>query len=95
MSISPRVTLLAATILLLSVSTVSEAAQVTLDLSPAGAGAQTEVDTKPPKSSRLRFRSGGPACMCVSGMSEAEIAAAAQRRSEQLDTSLETIVQDP
>ncbi len=95
MPISSRAIVLAATTLLLSVSPVSDAAEVAVDSSQAGVSVQRRGDVKPPKSPRLRFRSGGPACMCVSGMSEAEIAAAAQRRREQSDTSLDTIVEDP
>jgi hypothetical protein len=36
--------------------------------------------SQPPKSSRLRFRSGGPVCMCSTGLSEAEIEAAERKR---------------
>ncbi|WP_158675378.1 hypothetical protein [Thiohalobacter thiocyanaticus] len=50
------------------------------------AGAET-------RSPRLRFRSGGPACMCLSGLSEADIQAA-QSRQEGGAEKLESIIQD-
>jgi hypothetical protein len=38
--------------------------------------------SQPPKSSRLRFRSGGPVCMCSTGLSEAEIEEAERKRKK-------------
>ena len=37
---------------------------------------------QPPQSSRLRFRSGGPVCMCATGLSEAEIEEAELKRKK-------------
>lgn len=71
----------------------------TVTAEPASAGARsadtvTVGQVKPPKSSRLRFKSAGPACMCVSGMSEAEIAAAEEKRRDSA-ADLDTIKRDP
>lgn len=49
---------------------------------------------QPPRSSRLRFRAGGPTCMCVSGMSDAQIEAAERERSG-APADLENINQNP
>jgi hypothetical protein len=46
-----------------------------------------------PRSPRLKYRSRGPACMCLSGLSEAEIQAA-QRRREEGTEKLESIIPD-
>lgn len=43
---------------------------------------------------RLRFRSQGPACMCLDGLSEAEIAAAERGRQQPAD-GLPAIIQNP
>lgn len=77
---NPRATAIAAIIVLLTAASFAEAAEPYSGPVSDGANAQTTGIITPPKSSRLRFRSGGPACMCVSGMSEAEIADAAERR---------------
>lgn len=45
------------------------------------------------RSPRLKFRSRGPACMCLSGLSEADIQAAQSRRDEGAE-KLESIIQD-
>lgn len=45
------------------------------------------------RSPRLRFRSGGPACMCLGGLSEADIQAAQSRREDGAE-QLESIIQD-
>ncbi|HSH30316.1 MAG TPA: hypothetical protein VK971_10445 [Thiohalobacter sp.] len=66
----------------------------------AQAGQETDPAVKPdrqeraePSSSRLKFRSRGPACMCLSGLSEADIQAAQSRREEGAE-KLESIIQD-
>ena len=91
----PHATTFAVTLVLLSMTVVAGAAESSGDAVSNGTAAQTTGKVDPPKSSRLRFRSGGPACMCVSGMSEEEIAAAAQRRRSQSADSPENIVPDP
>ncbi len=49
---------------------------------------------QPPRSSRLKFRSGGPICNCASGLGEADIQAAERRRQDPA-AGLRTIIQDP
>ena len=46
-----------------------------------------------PRKPRLKYRSRGPACMCLNGLSEAEIQAA-QRRREKGTEKLESIIRD-
>lgn len=76
------------------------AASPAVTAEPDPGTSRTTADTvtvgqvKPPKSSRLRFKSAGPACMCVSGMSEAEIADAERRRRDSA-ANLDKIKQDP
>lgn len=51
--------------------------------SQAKEDASSSEKTPPLSSSRLRFRSGGPVCMCATnGLSEAEIEAAERKRKE-------------
>lgn len=92
---SSHVLTIVATVALLSVAAATGATEPSADASQSAAIAQTSGAATSPKSSRLRFRSGGPACMCVSGMSEAEIAGAAERRRRQSADSLENIIQNP
>lgn len=47
-----------------------------------------------PAKPRLRFRSKGPTCMCLDGLSEADIAAAARARRQSAD-DLPAIIQNP
>ena len=58
------------------------AADSNFNPSPVAADAVSGADRKAPRSSRLRFRSNGPACMCVNGLSDAEISAAERQRRE-------------
>jgi hypothetical protein len=45
--------------------------------------ARSPEGSQSPRSSRLRFRSGGPVCMCATnGLSEAEIEAAERKRKK-------------
>lgn len=46
------------------------------------------------KPARLRFRSKGPACMCLDGLSEAEIAAAERARKRSTE-DLPPIIRNP
>ncbi len=51
--------------------------------SQAKAQAHSSDESQPSRSPRLRFRSGGPVCMCATkGLSEAEIEAAERKRKE-------------
>lgn len=59
---------------------------------PAPEAGQTTA--QPPRSSRLKFRSGGPICNCASGLGEADIQAAERRRQDPA-AGLRTIIQDP
>jgi len=57
----------------------------------------TDAGTLPealPRSSRLKFRSSGPVCMCVGGLGEADITAA-ERAREDPGAELQDIIQDP
>lgn len=56
--------------------------------------ADTRVLEAPPRASHIRFRSGGPTCMCAGGLSEAEIIAAELKR-EGSAAVLPNIIQDP
>lgn len=49
---------------------------------PSQAASETppEASGQPPRSSRLKFRSGGPVCNCATGLGEADIQAAERRR---------------
>ncbi len=58
---------------------------------PSPAASQTSA--QPPRSSRLKFRSGGPICMCAGGLSEADIQAGEQQRKDPT-AGLRTIIQD-
>lgn len=57
------------------------------------AGTSSPAET-PPRSSRLKFRSEGPVCMCAGGLSEAEIRAAERARGGP-SAELPSIVQEP
>jgi hypothetical protein len=64
-----------------------------------GAAAETAPEAgraaaQPPRSSRLKFRSGGPICNCATGLGEADIQAAERRRQDPA-AGLRTIIQDP
>lgn len=61
--------------------------------SPA-AGRQAQSPEDAPAPGRLRFRSKGPACMCLDGLSEAEIAAAERARKASAD-ALPAIIGNP
>ncbi len=52
---------------------------------------QPEMSLVPPHSSRLRFRSAGPVCMCGGGLSEAQISAAEHAR-EQANSTAQKII---
>ncbi len=54
------------------------------------ASKQPGVSPVPPRSSRLKFRSG-PTCMCGSGLSEAQINAAEQAREQETLQNKKTI----
>ncbi|BAZ92408.1 hypothetical protein TspCOW1_27200 [Thiohalobacter sp. COW1] len=56
----------------------------------AAAGGEQKAE---PRSPRLKFRSRGPACMCLSGLSEADIQAAQSRREDGTE-KLESIIRD-
>lgn len=60
----------------------------------ASAGAQGAAAETPSAKPRLRFRSKGPACMCLDGLSEAEIEAAERARRQSAD-DLPAIIQNP
>lgn len=63
---------------------------------PAGAApspAASQAAAQPARSSRLKFRSGGPVCMCAGGLSEADIRAGERRRKDPT-AGLRTIIQD-
>lgn len=60
----------------------------------APAGAHSASAEAAPAKPRLRFRSKGPACMCLDGLSEAEIAAAERARRQSAD-DLPAIIQNP
>ncbi len=53
----------------------------------------SQESSQPPRSSRLKFRSGGPVCNCASGLGEADIQAAERRRRDAA-AGLRTIIQD-
>lgn len=60
-----------------------------------GTAAETSQESsQPPRSSRLKFRSGGPICNCATGLGEADIQAAERRRQDPA-AGLRTIIQDP
>lgn len=61
---------------------------------PASTGAQAAAAEAAPAKPRLRFRSKGPACMCLDGLSEAEIAAAERARKPPAE-DLPAIIQNP
>lgn len=58
------------------------------------APADAQVLEAPPRASHMRFRSGGPTCMCAGGLSEAEIIAAELKRGGSAAV-LPNIIQDP
>lgn len=66
----------------------------------AGAGTAASADSQSgsvqqsPGPPRLRFRSKGPTCMCLDGLSEAEIEAAERARKRSAD-ELPAIIQNP
>lgn len=75
-----------------------------LALMPVHGAAQADQQTEPateaggeqkaePRAPRLKFRSRGPACMCLSGLSEADIQAAQSRREDGTE-KLESIIRD-
>ena len=53
------------------------------DSAPAAEREAAAESRDAPRSSRLRFRSG-PVCMCIEGLSEAEIEAAERKRLESI-----------
>ncbi len=55
------------------------------------ASKQPEMSRVPPHSSRLRFRSAGPVCMCGPGLSEAQISAAEHVRGQANSTAQKII----
>lgn len=53
------------------------------DSAPTAGREAAAQSREAPRSSRLRFRSG-PVCMCIEGLSEAEIEAAERKRLESI-----------
>lgn len=53
------------------------------DSAPAAEREAAAESREAPRSSRLRFRSG-PVCMCIEGLSEAEIEAAERKRLDSI-----------
>lgn len=78
-----------ATVLLLALP-ASSAESENRESAPAAA----RVLETPPRASHMRFRSGGPTCMCAGGLSEAEIIAAELKRDGSAAV-LPNIIQDP
>lgn len=71
------------TALLLAAAPSAVGAEPESGQSQAKEDARSSDGSQPPRSTRLRFRSGGPVCMCATkGLSEAEIEAAERKRKE-------------
>lgn len=78
-----------ATVLLMALPAISAESE-----NRESAPADARVLEAPPRASHIRFRSGGPTCMCAGGLSEAEIIAA-ERKREGSAVVLPNIIQDP
>lgn len=81
-------------LVLLSGGAAMMAAKAGERMPPQAPASSVPAQQQPPQSSRLRFRSGGPACMCVNGLGEEDIAEAERRRRDGKIKELQSIIQD-